>query len=68
MTLLPTIFTLQDPRIHIRTSNSGNISFNIEVSIDKALSLHSTLYIPNVYLYDEHVWFWQNLDDSELRG
>ena len=68
ITPLPTIFTLWDPEVHICTSNSGDVSTNIEAPIDKALGLHSALYIPNVYSYDRHVWFWWNLDHSGFRG
>ena len=52
---LPSIFTLWHPEVHISISNSGNISSNIEVSIDEALSLHSTLNVPNVYPDDGYV-------------
>jgi len=49
------IFTLQNNRVHVSFSDSNNIPFYIEVSIDKAFGLAPTLNIPNVYPNDRYI-------------
>ena len=51
------IFTLWYSRVHVSTSNDHDILFNIEASVDKALSPATTLDIPNIYPNDRHVGF-----------
>jgi len=48
MTLLPTILTLRNSRVHISIMNTSDVPTNIETSVDKSLGLCTTLGIPNV--------------------
>ena len=49
------ILTLEYPWVHVYPSNHSNVSSNIEVSIDKTLSLAPTLNVPNVYSDNGHI-------------
>ena len=51
----PTIFTLQNTRVHVGFFDSSNIPFHIEASIDKAFGLAFALNIPNVYPNDRYI-------------
>jgi len=51
------IFALWYSRVHVSTSNDHDILFNIEASVDKALSPATTLNILNIYPNDRHVGF-----------
>jgi len=57
VTPFPAIFALRYSKVHVSTSNSHDILFNIEASVDKALSPTTTLDIPNIYPNDRHVGF-----------
>ena len=66
MFLFPTIFTLWNTKVHVSSSNSGNILSYIKVLIDKALGLAPTLGIPNVNPNDRHIWLWRNFNNSQF--
>jgi len=57
VTLLPTILTLRNSRVHISTMNTSDVPTNIETSVDKSLGLCTTLGIPNVDSNDWHIQF-----------
>ena len=59
---LPTVFTLRNARAHISHSNCHNIPSDVETSINKAFSLDSALYVPNVNPYNSHIRLWQYFD------
>ena len=50
-----TIFALEHTWVHIHPSDGGNVVSYIKTSVDKALSLASTLDILNVQLDDGHI-------------
>jgi len=64
---LPTILALGYAWIYICTSDCCNMASYIETSIDKAFSFGTTLSILNVNLYNGHIWFWWDFDDSGSR-
>ena len=66
MTLFPTVFTLRNTRVHISHSNCYNIPSDIEAPINKALSLDSTLGIPNVNLYNHYIRLGRYFDHSQF--
>jgi len=51
----PAIFTLQNTRVHISTSDSCDILSNVEATIDKALGSTSTLNVPNINPKNQHI-------------
>ena len=61
MFLFPTIFTLGDIRIYIHSSNSHNMAFYIEASVDQIFCLITTLGIPNVQPYNHHIRLGQSV-------
>jgi len=60
---LPAVFALEDTRIHICTSNSSDVAFYIEASINQLLHFLTTLNILNVYPDDGHIWFGRKFDN-----
>jgi len=44
----PAVFALKDTRVHVGSSNGGNILPHIETPINKALGLTPTLNIPYI--------------------
>ena len=55
MTLFLAIFTLQNFRVHVSTSNSHNELTNIEASVNKSLGFTTTLDIPYINPNDCHI-------------
>jgi len=55
MALPPTILVLENAKIHISISNSGDKASYIEASVDESLHLATTLDVPDLDLYDCHV-------------
>jgi len=47
--------------------NSGNITPNIEASIDKTFSFATVLDIPNVQLDNCHIRLWRHFDNTKSR-
>jgi len=64
MSLLLAIFVLEDARVYICSIDGGNISSNIEISVDKHFCIFTALKIPNIYLDNCHVGFGRGLDNS----
>ena len=63
----PAILALRDIWIHISSLNGGNVLSNIEASVDETFSLASTLDIPNVNPYKQHIEFGQYFDYTRFR-
>jgi len=51
MSLLPTILVLRNVRVHVSFLNSSDMLSYIGTSIDKTLSLHTSLRVPNINPY-----------------
>ena len=49
------IFTLQNPRVHVSTSNSHNELTNVEASVNEGLGFTATLDIPYIDPNDHYV-------------
>jgi len=64
---LPTVLTLRNAWVHIGLTYHGDITSNIEMSVDNFLSIGPVLHVPDVDSYDSHVRLRQNLDDSRFR-
>ena len=64
MSLFPTIFTLENTRVHVSSSNGSNILSHIKALINKAFGLTPTLNIPDVNPNDQHIWLRRNFDNS----
>ena len=66
MPLFPAVFVLGHAKVYIHPSDSGNIVFYIETSVNKALCLASTLDIPNVQPNDGYIQFWGYLNNPQF--
>jgi len=53
--------------VYISTTNCSNVASNVKASIDETFSFGTTLNIQNVELYDGHVWFRRDFDNSQPR-
>ena len=51
MSPLPTVLTLRNPWVHVGSTNSRNVSSNVESPIDDVLCTRTILRIPDVYPY-----------------
>jgi len=51
----PVVFALRNFQIHIHSTNSSDITANIEVSVDQTFSFHTNLGIPYIHPNDCHV-------------
>jgi len=60
----PAVFTLWYSRVHVCTTNCGNEAAYIESPVDKALGFGTTLCVPYINLYNEHVQLRGDLDYS----
>ena len=52
---LPTILTLRNTWVYVGPVYHGDITSNIEMSVDNFLGIGSILHVPDVNLYDSHV-------------
>ena len=59
----PAVFALRDARIHVSTSNCGNMLTYIKSSVNLTLGFSTILGVPNVNPDDSHVRFWRSFDD-----
>jgi len=57
------LFALEDVRVHICSTDSGNVSSNIETSVDKHFCILTTLRVPNIYPDNCYVRFRRGLDN-----
>ena len=64
---LPAILALGNSRIHIRTSNSGNVIAHIEAPVNEKFSIFSTLNIPDVDPNNGHVRLRRDFNNSRFR-
>jgi len=64
VSLFPVVFTLQNSRVHVSSSNCCNILSNIEATVDEALSSATTLDIPNIDPDNWYVRFGWHFDNS----
>ena len=67
VTPLSTVLTLRNTQVHIGSVDHGNITSNIEMSVDNFLGIGSVLHVLDIDPYDSYVWLGQNLDDSRFR-
>ena len=68
MSPLPTILILENSWIYICSTNCSDEASNIEVTIDKTLSLTSALDVPYVKPYNGYIIFWRNLNNSRSQS
>ena len=64
---LPAILALGDSRIHICTSNYGDVIAHIEAPVNEKFSVFSTLNIPDVNPNDGHIRFRRDFNNSRFR-
>jgi len=65
VTLFPAILALWIARVYVCFSDSSNMTFYIEASINKKFCFCTILEIPNVDLYHGHVRFGRSLDNMK---
>ena len=63
MSPFPAVFTLGDSRIHVRSSDRGDILAHIEASVNEKFGILSALHIPNIDPNDGHIGFWRDFDN-----
>jgi len=64
MTPFLAIFTLQNPRVHVSTSNSCDEPTNVDALVNKSLGFTAALDIPYINLNDHHIWLRRCFDDA----
>ena len=64
ITLFSAIFTLQNPKVYVSTSNSCDKPTDVEALVNKSLGFTATLDIPYINPNDHHVWFRKHFDDT----
>jgi len=65
---LSVIFSLGNSRVHVCILYHSNMASYVEALINERLSWSTILWIPNINLYNSHVWFWRDLDDLWFRS
>ena len=63
MFLLSAIFALENAEVYVCSTNSGNVSSDIETSVDKHLGILNALSIPDIDLDNCYVGFGRGLDN-----
>ena len=64
---LPAILALGNSRIHVRTSNCGDVIAHIEAPVNEKFCVFSTLNIPDVEPNDGHIRLRRNFNNSQFR-
>ena len=64
MSPLLVVFALENTRVHIHTTNGGNVFSYIETPIDQHLCVFTTLSILDIYPDNCHIRFRRSLDNS----
>ena len=65
----PTVFTLEDTKIHIGSIDFSYVTSNIEASsIYQHFHIQATLGVLNVNSYDYYVWFGWCFNDIQFGG
>jgi len=55
MTPLPTVLTLRNTRVQIGPIYHGDITSNVETSVDNFLGIGPVLHVPDINPYDSYV-------------
>ena len=63
---LSTILALWHSRVHVYTPDHYNVSSYIKLMIDYGLCILTHLDVPNVDLYNSHIWLGRHLDNTRL--
>jgi len=66
MSLLLVVLALGNSRVHVHTSYSDNVAFNIEAMVDESLGRCTTLEILYINLYNCYIRFWKDFDNMWL--
>ena len=66
MASLPTILVLWHSRVHVRTMDHCNIASYVKSTIDYSFGILTHLDVPDVNLYNSHVWLGRHLDNTRL--
>ena len=64
---LPAILALGNSRIHVRTSNCGDVIAHIEAPVNEKFSIFSTLNIPDVEPNNGHIRLRRDFNNSWFR-
>ena len=64
---LPAILALENSRIHIHTSNCGDVIAHIEAPVNEKFSIFSTLNIPDVDPNNGHIRLRRDFNNSRFR-
>ena len=67
MSLLPAVLALENARIHVCTSDGGNIASYIEAPVNQSFCFTTTLDILDVYQNNGHIWLGEDFDNAWLR-
>jgi len=62
----PAVVTLRDPRVHVGSSNCGDIPAKVEGMIYQQFCFGTVLRVPNVKPDNGHVGFGRSFDYSGL--
>jgi len=66
VTPLPAVLALQNPWVHVCSSDRSDVVANIKAPVGKHFSVLAALYIPYIDPDYCHVGFWGNLDYSQF--
>ena len=62
MTLFPTVVALWDARVHVGTSDGGNVMFVVKRIVNKKFCLGPVLRVSYIYPYNGHVGLRRGFD------
>ena len=63
---LPTILVLWHFRVHVHTMDHCNIASYIKLMIDYSFGILTCLGVPDIDLYNSHIWLGRHLDNTRL--
>ena len=66
MSPFPAVFALGNTRIHVCSTNRGDVFAYIEASVDQEFSVLPTLHVPNINPNDSHIGFWRDFDNPQF--
>ena len=60
----PAILALRNSRVHVHTTNSGDVIAYVEAPVDEKFSIFTTLDIPDVNPNDGHIGLGRDFNNS----
>ena len=68
ISLFLAVFALGNTWIHVGIMNSGNVASNIEAPINQHFGSSTTLKVSDIHLDDSYIRFWEDFNDTGLKG